>query len=140
MEVIFLDRINFQVIDYAFVNTNFQVVIDSVIPQKSNFSVNKEKINANIGDIMVIKSKELNYIGIICSIEKEEDKGYTNVQTNDFISILDIKVKLTSYTGNMALYLYNLIYNAYISNTDAFQKINFLTIAKDYGSIAGSIS
>ena len=88
---------------------DYQIVIDSVIPQKSTFNVNKTNINAEVGDLMIVKHKTINYIGIILSIEVDEDKGISKVQTNDFISILDIKVKLTSYSGNLSVFLYNII-------------------------------
>lgn len=140
MEVIFLNRSAFKIIDYGFVDSDFQIILDSVVLQKSTFQVNKQNINAETGDFLVVKDKKINYIGIICSIEEDKEKGYTKVQTNDFISILDIKVKLSSYSGNVSQYLYNLISNAYITNADGYQKMPFLTIAKDYNSVAGSLT
>ena len=46
MELIFLDRENLAVLDFGFVEQEFNLIIDSVIPQKANFSVNKIGINA----------------------------------------------------------------------------------------------
>lgn len=140
MELIFLDRSNLKVLDYGYVDSEYQVIIDSVIPQKSTFQVHKININAELGDLLVIKDFNVNYIGIISSIEVDEEKGISKVQSKDFISILDIKVKLSSYTGNISLFLYNLIADAYVKNNDPYQKISYLTIARDYETITGSLT
>ena len=140
MELVFLNRRDLKVVDFGYVEKDYQIIIDSVIPQKSTFNVNKININAEVGDLLIIKNSIVNYIGIILSIEVDEDKGISKVQTNDFISILDIKVKLTSYSGNLSVFLYNLILNAYVNNDDIYQKIPYLTIARDYQSITGSLT
>ena len=59
MEVIFLDREDLSVLDFGYVEQEFNLIIDSVIPQKSTFSVNKLKIDAEVGDLVVIKDKEI---------------------------------------------------------------------------------
>ena len=140
MELIFLDREDLSVLDFGYVEQEFNLIIDSVIPQKSTFSVNKLKINAEVGDLVVIKDKEINYIGIISSIQVDENKKISKVQTSDFISILDVKVKLNSYSGNLSQYLYDLISKAYKTNSDAKQNIKYLTINKDFTSINGSLT
>ena len=140
MELIFLDREDLSVLDFGYVEQEFNLIIDSVIPQKSTFSVNKLEINAEVGDLVVIKDKEINYIGIISSIQVDENKKISKVQTSDFISILDVKVKLNSYSGNLSQYLYELISKAYKTNSDAKQNINYLTINKDFTSIIGSLT
>lgn len=140
MELVFLSKEDLSVLDFGYVDSDFQIIIDSVIPQKSTFQVNKVKIDVEIGDIVILKNSVINYIGIICSIEEDEEKGQCKIQTNDFISILDIKVKLNSYSGNISLYLYDLIYNAYISNNDPYQKISYLQISRDYQVISGSLN
>lgn len=140
MEVVFLRRSDLQVLDFGFVDRNFQLVIDSVIPQKSTFEVNKQNITADAGDLLIIKDKAVNYIGIIVSMEEDANKYTTSVQTVDFTSILDIQVKLKSYSGNMTDYLYNLIAAAYVTNTDPKQKMSYLTINKDYSSVKGTLN
>lgn len=140
MELIFLDRRTFKVQDNGYVDKEYQIIIDSVIPQKSTFTVNKLGINAVVGDIVVVKSKLINYIGIICALEEDEEKYVSKVQTNDFISILDIKVKLASYNGNLSLYLYNLIRSAFVVNLDPLQRFSYLTIARDYDSVSGALT
>lgn len=139
MEVIFLKRSDLKVLDYGFVNSEYQIIIDSVIPQKSTFTVNKININASVGDLFVIK-KEVNYIGIIDSLVVDKEKCVTKVITSDFISILDIKVKLTSYSGNLSIYLTDLIKNAFINSGDSFQNLSYLTIARDYVSASGCLT
>lgn len=140
MELVFLEKEDLSVLDYGYVEKEFQLIIDSVIPQKSSFNVNKTNINAEIGDLVIIKDPSINYIGIILSIEVDENKGISKVQTNDFISILDIKVKLNSYEGNLSIYLYNLISSAYLSNDDTYQRIKYLSIARDYHSVTGALT
>ena len=103
MEVVFLKRENLEVLDFGYVDHDYQIVIDSVIPQKSTFTVNKKSINADAGDLLVVKDKAVNYIGIIIGFEEDTQKYTTKVQTTDFISILDVQVKLKSFTGNISL-------------------------------------
>lgn len=140
MELVFLNKDDLSVLDYGYVEKDYQLVIDSVIPQKSTFNVNKININAEVGDLLIIKDSNINYIGIILSIQIDEEKGISKVQTNDFISILDIKVKLKSYSGNLSLYLFNLISDAYLTNPDLYQRISYLSIARDYQTINGTLT
>lgn len=140
MELIFLDRDDLAVLDFGYVDKEFNLVIDSVIPQKSTFSVNKINISAEVGDLLVVKDKEVNYIGIISSIQIDENKMISKVQTTDFISILDIKVKLDSYSGSASMFLYNLINKTYKTNEDTKQNISYLTISKDYDSKTGALN
>lgn len=139
MEVIFLKRSDLTVLDYGFVDKDFQILIDSVIPQKSTFTINKRDINASVGDLLIIK-KDINYIGIINSLVADKEKYVTKVTTSDFISILDIKVKLTSYSGNISVYLTNLITKAYINSGDSYQNLKYLSIARDYASATGNLT
>ena len=140
MELIFLDRDDLKVLDFGYVEKEFTIVIDSVIPQKSNFNVNSVNVNAEVGDLVVVKDPEVNYIGIITSIQVDEDKMISKVQTTDFISILDIKIKLSSFSGNVSLNLYNLITNTYKTNSDSKQNISYLSVSRDYASVTGSLT
>lgn len=140
MELIFLDKNDLKVLDYGYVEKEFTIVIDSVIPQKSNFNVNSININADVGDLLVVKDPEVNYIGIITSIQVDENKMISKVQTKDYISILDIKVRLVSFSGNVSYNLYNLIYNTYKTNADSKQNISYLSISRDYANITGSLT
>ena len=63
MKLIFLDRITLKYKDNAYVSSEFEIVLDSVVKQKSNFTVNKEEIKASVGDIVVLKEGKLSYIG-----------------------------------------------------------------------------
>lgn len=140
MELVFLNRKTFEVVDFGFVDTDYQIIIDNVVPQKSNFTVNKVGLKCEIGDLMIIKNSSFNYIGIVVSLEEDSDKSITKVQSNDFISILDIKVSLKSFSGDVALFLSNLITSAYINNTDPYQKISYLSISKDYNQVYGDLT
>lgn len=68
MKLIFLDRITLKYKDNAYVSSEFEIVLDSVVKQKSNFAVNKEEIKASVGDIVVLKEGKLSYIGIVQAI------------------------------------------------------------------------
>lgn len=138
MEVIFLDYLTLAVLDYGYVNDNFTIIIDNVIPQSSSFEINKEAVNANVGDYLIVKDKKINYIGIITSIDLKNH--VTEVKTKDFISILDYKMKLTSYSGNLSIYLLNLIKKAFISNSDSLQNMSYLTISRDAEVVNGALT
>lgn len=140
MEVVFLRRSDLQVLDFGYVDRNYLIVLDSVIPQKSTFEVNKQNITADAGDLLIVKDKTVNYIGIVVSLEEDASKFTTQVQTVDFTSILDINVKLNSYSGNIADFLYNIIAAAYVSNSDPKQRMPYLTINKDFSSVTGTLN
>lgn len=138
MEVIFLDYLTLAVLDYGYANDNFTIIIDNVIPQSSSFEINKEAVNASVGDYLIVKDKKINYIGIITSIDLKNH--VTEIKTKDFISILDYKMKLTSYSGNLSIYLLNLIKKAFISNSDSLQNMNYLTISRDAEVVNGALT
>lgn len=140
MEVVFLRRSDLAVLDFGFVDRNFQIVMDCVIPQKSTFVVNKVNINASVGDLLIVKEKEVNYIGIIVSLVGDDSKFTTSVQTVDFISILDLQVKLPSFTGNLSVYLCNLIQAAFINTSDPKQRLSYLSVNRDDVTEAGTLN
>ncbi len=138
MEVVFLNSRNLSVLDYGQTNDQYTIILDNVVPQSSSFQVNKESVNANIGDYLIIKDKRVNYIGIITSIDI---KGHiTEIKTKDFISILDLKVKLTSYSGNLSVYLLNVIRSAFSTNADSIQNLPYLTISRDDEVVNGALT
>ena len=139
MEVIFLKRADLTVLDFGYVDKEYQIIMDSVIPQKSTFTVNKIDIKANVGDLFVVKNG-INYIGIINSLVVDKAKYVTKITTSDFISILDMKVKLSSYSGSMSVYLNDLITKAYIKNADPFQNLKYLSVARDYSTATGTLN
>jgi len=135
MEVIILNRKDLSVLDFGYVNDEFNIVIDNVITQKSSFTVNKLNVNAKIGDILTIKDKNINYIGIICSLVENKTKYTTDVQTNDFISILDVDVKVSNYSGDIGLFICNLINEVYVLTDDMQQQISYLKLYRDVSNI-----
>lgn len=138
MEVVFLDNRTLEILDYGFVDDGFNIILDNVVPQSSTFTVNKESVNASIGNYLYVKDNRINYIGIITSIEKKEN--VSEVKTTDFISILNLKIKLTSYSGNLSVYLLNIIKNAFINNIDPMQNLPYLTISRDDDIINGALT
>lgn len=139
MDILFLKRRNLEVLDYGFCNDQFNIVIDRVIAQKSSFTINKKKLNIELGDLLVVRNKLINYIGIIESIEEKEEEHTTEVQTKDFISILDVEVKYKNYIGNVSIYLMNLIEDYYLKSSDYTQNLKYLSIARDYADISDSL-
>lgn len=137
MELLFLKRSNLSFLDNAYVSNDFELVIDSVVYQKSNFIVNKTNINASIGDIVILRDTAYFYIGIIDAIEVKDD-FQTSIDTNDFTSIFDIKVPVYSYVGDMGTFLMDLISRAFKTNEDPLQNFSYITITKST-SVQGAI-
>ena len=127
MKLIFLDRITLKYKDNAYVSSEFEIVLDSVVKQKSNFTVNKEEIKASIGDIVVLKEGKLSYIGIVQAITLNDDKT-SKVQLSDFKEIFNIKVPVSSFTGNVCKFLADTIKKAFVSNSDSKQNLRYLTV------------
>ncbi len=127
MKLIFLDRTTFKYKDNAYVSGEFEIVLDSVVKQKSNFTVNKEEIKAEVGDIAVLKEGRLSYIGIVQSITLNDDKT-SKVQLNDFKELFNIKVPVFSFTGNVCKLLADTIKKAFVSNSDDRQNLKYLKV------------
>ena len=138
MKLIFLDRITLKYKDNAYVSSEFEIVLDSVVKQKSNFTVNKEEIKASVGDIVVLKEGKLSYIGIVQAITLNDDKT-SKVQLNDFKEIFNIKVPVSSFTGNVCKFLADTIKKAFVSNSDSKQNLRYLTVTSN-SDIEGSFN
>ena len=138
MKLIFLDRITLKYKDNAYVSSEFEIVLDSVVKQKSNFTVNKEAIKASVGDIVVLKEGKLSYIGIVQAITLNDDKT-SKVQFNDFKEIFNIKVPVSSFTGNVCKLLADTIKKAFVSNSDSKQNLKYLTVTYN-SDIEGSFT
>ena len=138
MKLIFLDRITLKYKDNAYVSSEFEIVLDSVVKQKSNFTVNKEEIKAGVGDIVVLKEGKLSYIGIVQAITLNDDKT-SKVQLNDFKEIFNIKVPVSSFTGNVCKFLADTIKKAFVSNSDSKQNLRYLTVTYN-SDIEGSFN
>lgn len=138
MELIFLKRSNLSFLDHAFVSDDFELVVDSVVYQKSSFVVNKVGLNASIGDITLLRDTNYFYIGIVEAIEVKDDIQ-TSVETNDFTSIFDVKVPVSSFSGDVCTFLMNLISGAFKTNGDPKQNIPYLKVLKG-ASVQGSLA
>ena len=100
-----LERLS--VIDYGYATDDFDIILDALVPQKSKFTVNKQSLNAKVGDLLLVKENGYPYVGIITSI-KSDDKNQTKVETKDYLSLLDVDVPLpTSFSGNAAQFSLN---------------------------------
>ena len=65
MELIFLNEQSLVVVDHALCTNDYEIILDSLVPQKSKFTVSKQSLNAQIGDLLVVREKGYFYIGII---------------------------------------------------------------------------
>ena len=126
MQLIFLSEQDLSVLDYGYATDDFDIILDALVPQKSKFTVNKQSLKANVGDLLVVKENGYPYVGIITSI-KTDDKLQTKVETKDYLSLFDVEVPLpTSFSGNSAQFIANLINNTFRYSGDSFQNVSYL--------------
>ena len=129
MQLIFLNEQDLSVIDYGYATDDFDIIFDALVPQKSKFTVNKQSLNAKVGDLLLVKENGYPYVGIITSI-KSDDKNQTKVETKDYLSLLDVDVPLpTSFNGNAAQFIVNLINNTFRYSGDQYQNVSYLETA-----------
>ena len=138
MKLIFLDRTTLQYKDNAFLSPEYEIILDMVLIQRSTFMVNKININTIIGDIVVIQSELFSYIGILESIELSDDQT-TVIKSLDFREIFNLEIPVTSVSGDLAQYLYDLITTYFKINNDVKQNLTYLTVEKN-ASVNGSLS
>lgn len=125
MDILFLSERNLAVLDHAYATDDFEIVLDALVPQKSTFNINKKSINAGMGDYLVVKDRDYFYIGIIATID-EDKKTALKVSTKDFLSKFDVKVPVSSFTGNISQFLINLINNHFKYSGDSSQNLPYL--------------
>ena len=129
MQVIFLNEQNLSVLDYGYATDDYDIILDALIPQKSKFTVNKQSLKAEVGDLLLVKENGYPYVGIITSI-KTDDKKQTKVETKDYLSLLDVDVPLpTSFNGNSAQFIANLIKNTFKYSGDTYQNVSYLEVS-----------
>ena len=126
MHLIFLDEQDLSVLDYGYATDDFDIILDALVPQKSKFTVNKQSLKAKVGDLLIVRESGYPYVGIITSI-KADDKNQTKVETKDYLSLLDVDVPLpTSFSGNSAQFIVNLINNTFKYSGDTYQNVSYL--------------
>lgn len=138
MELIFLSERNLAILDYAQTSDDFEIILDALVPQKSKFTVNKLSLKAGAGDYLVIKDRNYFYVGIINSIE-DEDNGTLKITAKDFLSKFDVKVPVSSFSGNISNFLLNLINANFISSGDSKQNLPYL-LTEVEASKSGSVT
>jgi hypothetical protein len=138
MKLIFLDRTTLQYKDNACISPEYEIILDMVLIQRSTFKVNKTSINTIIGDIVVLQSELFSYIGILESIELNDDET-TIIKSLDFREIFNLEIPVTSVSGDLAQYLYDLITTHFKTNHDEKQNLSYLTVEKE-ASVNGSLS
>ena len=139
MELVILDRTNLEVKDYGYFGSDYEIVLDAVVYQKSKFTINKPNLNAEVGDIVFTRGLPFSYIGIIETISKEDEDLKVSLEVNDFSSIFDIEVTVSSYTGDLCEFLRLLIYKTFINNSDKYQVLPYLNLTKSC-AINGSLT
>lgn len=138
MQLVFLDRLNLAYKDYGYVDKDFEIILDLVIIQKSTFMVNKTKLNASIGDIVILKDAPIHFIGIVERLEVA-DKHRTSVHVLDFKEMFSIDIPVQSFTGDLGLYLENVLLSHFKESDDTLQNLSYLSIKRD-ASVQGDLS
>ena len=138
MQLVFLDRLNLAYKDYGYVDKDFEIILDLVIIQKSTFMVNKTKLNASIGDIVILKDAPIHFIGIVERLEVA-DKHRTSVHVLDFKEMFSIDVPVQSFTGDLGLYLENVLLSHFKESDDELQNLSYLSIQRE-ASVQGELS
>ena len=138
MQLVFLDRLNLAYKDYGYVDKDFEIILDLVIIQKSTFTINKTKLNASIGDIVILKDAPIHFIGIVERLEVA-DKHRISVHVLDFKEMFSIGVPVQSFTGDLGLYLENVLLSHFKESDDALQNLSYLSIQRD-ASVQGDLS
>ena len=138
MQLIFLDRLTLTYKDYGFVDNDFDINLDLVIIQKSTFLINKTKLHVTVGDIVILKDAPIKYIGIVERLEVA-DKHRTSVHVLDFKEMFSIDIPVHSFTGDLSLYLDNLLVSYFKQSNDPLQNLNYLTIERG-SSVQGELN
>jgi len=125
MQIIFLSERTLAVLGYGYASDDFEIILDSLVPQQSFFHVNLNSISASVGDYLTVRKKNYFYIGIITAIEKIED-NYIKVTSKDFLSKFDVEVPVNSYTGNISQFIVNLIRAHFVYSSDPKQNLSYL--------------
>lgn len=129
MELVILDKKTFQIKDHAIISDAFDIKLDLVISQKSTFKLSTTSINASIKDVVYLHADVFNYIGIIESIDDEDD-GLI-IGTVEFKEMLKKPIKVESYSGNLADFVEILVRQELITNADSKENIQYLSISKE---------
>lgn len=137
MQVVILNRSNLAYKDYSEIGPNFDIIVDLIVSQKSSFTLLKKEVMVEIGDIVILQSKDINYIGVVSEIKKESDLSI-KIYCLDFKELLNIKVPVESYSGDLCWYLKKKIEEAFINNTDEKQILRYLKV-ENKSVINGSI-
>lgn len=132
MELVILDRVDFSVKDNIRVASEFEIVFDLVVTQRSIFKTEKRDLNIKIGDYLYIK-KDGFYFGVVESITKENN--YQMIACLDFKEIFKVEVIALSYDGNLADYIEGLIRSTFIINDDNNQNLSYLEISKETSKV-----
>ena len=136
MELIFLREQDLLVLDHALCTDDYEIVLDSLVPQKSKFTVSKQSLNAENSDYLVVRENNYFYIGIITSIKKD-DNGSTKIETKDFLSAFDVEVPLpTTFSGNIANFLISRINENFKTSGDTYQNLSYLLLESEVNKTA----
>ena len=109
MELIFLRERDLQVLDHASCTDNFEIVLDSLVPQKSKFTISKKTVNVENSDLVVVREntedfqRGLETKCIVCGLEREKIEKLYSHDKNAFDNHINIY-------HNAFNYIYYLMY------------------------------
>src|SRR5574344_2982014 len=138
MQLICLNRNTLAYKDYASIQPDFEIVLDTVVSQKSTFTLNKSILNATVGDIVILKHERFSYIGVLEEIINGES-GTLKIYCQDFKELFNIKIPVETYSGDLCTFLAAKIKQAFIENEDMKQCLNYLDISIN-SSVYGSLT
>ena len=128
MELVFLKRSTLAYLDHAYV-ADFDILVDMVVNQKSSFTINCGSVDAEVGDIAVLRGAPITYIGLVESLTTNDD-GTMKVQANDIREAFDIDVPAGDYSGDLCVFLEQLVTEAFTSTGDSVQDMPYLTVER----------
>lgn len=125
MHLIFLSALNLDVLGHAYLGNEYEINLDVLVPQQSSFTINAAELRAEVGDYLVCRDTPEVYIGIIATIDELAGGNYT-ITTYDFLAKFDVEVPITSFSGNIAAFLLNLITTHFKASNDPKQNMLYL--------------
>ncbi len=130
MKLLIYNPANLNFIETLDVSSDFEIILDTVIDEKSYFVVNNQKTIAKYADIVILHERSFFYIGSITNIEETSDKK-TKITSVDYLSSLDFEIKTDPFNGNIGSEVIRLISREVSTSSDPHQNRVFLSLVND---------
>lgn len=62
MQIIFLSERTLAVLGYGYASDDFEIILDSLVPQQSFFHVNLNSISASVGDYLTVHKRTISIL------------------------------------------------------------------------------